>query len=70
MLEDISDPKRPQSGGDCGLTQAGLQTGSCCPELFGVWLLPGQTQLTATILLASKNNYDSLHSRNVKEPAP
>lgn len=66
MLEAVYGPKWPQSGGDCGLTQAGLQSASCCPELFGVWLLPGQTQLTAISLLASKNNYDHLHSRNVE----
>lgn len=69
MPEVIYGPKWPQSGGDCGLTQAGFQTVSCCPAIRA-WLLPGQTQFTAITLLASKNNCDNLHSRNVKELAP
>lgn len=67
MPEAIYGPKRPQSGGDCGLTQTGLQTSFCCPQLFGTCLHPRQTQFTAVTLLASKSNYDNVHSINVRE---
>lgn len=46
--------KWPGSSGDCRMPEAALLTASCCPELFGIWLLPGQTQFTDIIFLASK----------------